>query len=62
MLHAGQHTHPFDDRACGMRGQGIHYALDVVEQEVMEEIQSDRALFALHGFSRPSLLHLAGGI
>ena len=24
-----------------MRGQGIHYALDAVEQEVMEEIQSD---------------------
>ncbi len=29
-----------------MRGQGIHYALDIVEQEVMDEIRSDGALFS----------------
>jgi hypothetical protein len=29
-----------------MRGQGIHYALDAVEQDVFEEIQSDRGLFS----------------
>lgn len=29
-----------------MRGQGIHYALDIVEQDVLEEIKTDGALFS----------------
>ena len=29
-----------------MRGQGIHYALDIVERHLLEEINSDRGLFS----------------
>ena len=29
-----------------MRGQGIHWALDIVEREVLDEIKSDRGLLA----------------
>ncbi|MGH7223414.1 MAG: DUF1877 family protein [Gemmataceae bacterium] len=29
-----------------MRGQGIHYALDIVERDVLDEIKSNRALLS----------------